>query len=182
MLLDVDHAPIRSSPLEPVAGPPPRHRLGPRRRVRVGIVKAYTPGRLGPSRRARRRDRPPARRARPRVRPVTAASAVAAVRRRSRPPVDGGVGGDGVALTTLDVLDGLDEIRICTAIACVGARRSPAGPRRRPGRGRAGLRDGRRLAGIDRGRPQLGQPAGPGDQVHPAGRGTDRLPGRFGFD
>ena len=55
----------------------------------------------------------------------------------------------GVALTKLDVLDGLEEIRICTGyrLARRGARPSPR-PCRRPGSGRAGLRDDGGLDGI----------------------------------
>ena len=89
----------------------------------------------------------------------------------------------GIALTKLDVLDGLDEIRICTGYTSArrDARSSPR-PRRRSGRGRAGLRDDGGLERIDRRRAQLAATAGPGDQVHPPDRGTDRMPGRFGLD
>ena len=80
----------------------------------------------------------------------------------------------GIALTKLDVLDGLDEIRICTGYRLRGADARPsARPRRRPGRGRAGLRDDGGLGGIDRRRAQLGRAAGPGDQIYPPDRGAD---------
>ena len=89
----------------------------------------------------------------------------------------------GIALTKLDVLDGLDEIRICTGYTLHGADARPfPRPRRRPGRGRAGLRDDGGLVRIDRRRAQLAPAPGPGDQIYPPHRGADRLPGRPGLD
>ena len=89
----------------------------------------------------------------------------------------------GIALTKLDVLDGLDEIRICTGYRLRGETARPfPRPRRRSGGGRAGLRDDEGLGRIDRRRAQLAAIARAGDQIHPPHRGTDRLPGRFGLD
>ena len=87
----------------------------------------------------------------------------------------------GIALTKLDVLDGLEEIRICTGYTLRGETLDhlPA---------HAGdqaavepvYEKHARLAGIDRGRAQLAAAAGAGDQIYPPHRGADRLPGRFG--
>ena len=89
----------------------------------------------------------------------------------------------GIALTKLDVLDGFDEIRICTGYRLRGetldhlpahaADQAAVEPV---------YETMRRLAGIDRGRAQLGGAAGAGDQIYPPDRGTDPLPGRFGLD
>ena len=86
------------------------------------------------------------------------------------------VGGiQGLALTKLDVLDGLAELRICTGYRIDGdvLRHLPAAPAA-PGGGGAGLRDD---GGLDRQHPRralLGRPAGAGDQIRPPHRGTGR--------
>jgi adenylosuccinate synthase len=88
----------------------------------------------------------------------------------------------GIALTKLDVLDGLDEIKICTGLPLRGETLGhlPATP---PTRRRSSLSTRRWKAGSNRPRrAQLGAASRPGDQVHPPRRGTDRLPGRFGID
>ena len=58
------------------------------------------------------------------------------------------IGGiDGIALTKLDVLDGFDELKICTGYRLRRRDARPsAGRHRGAGRGRAGLRDHRGLA------------------------------------
>ena len=81
----------------------------------------------------------------------------------------------GIALTKLDVLDGLDEIRICTGYRLRGetldhfpahaADQAAVEPIYETMEG---------WQRIDRRRAQLGAAAGPGDQVHPPHRGTDR--------
>ena len=89
----------------------------------------------------------------------------------------------GIALTKLDVLDGLDEIRICTGYRLRGevydhfpahaADQAAVEPI---------YETHRRLAAIDRRRAQLGAAARAGDQIYPPDRGTDPVPGRFGLD
>ena len=57
---------------------------------------------------------------------------------------------NGIALTKLDVLDGLDEIKVCTGYRLDGERdRLSAGQPGRAGARRAGLRDAGRLEGND---------------------------------
>ena len=90
---------------------------------------------------------------------------------------------DGIALTKLDVLDGFDEVKICTAY-----RRGGDGlrlfPSRHlgPGRARAGLRNRCRLAREHPRRALLGRPAGNRDQIHPPPRRADRRAGRAAVD
>ena len=48
---------------------------------------------------------------------------------------------DGIALTKLDVLDGFDEMKICTGYRRGGEKLDSAGRHRGAGRDRAGLRD-----------------------------------------
>ncbi len=94
------------------------------------------------------------------------------------------VGGiDGIALTKLDVLDGMPTLDVCTGYRY--QRRAPRPLPRRAriaGRGRAGLRDAGRLVGIDPRRAQLGRPAGHRRQVYPPHRGADRGAGRPAVD
>ncbi len=87
----------------------------------------------------------------------------------------------GIALTKLDVLDGLDEIRICTGYRLGDALLDhlPAHAADQAAvepvyEAMTGWRD------FDPRRPQLGPAARAGDQVHPPHRGTDCLSGRFG--
>ena len=55
---------------------------------------------------------------------------------------------NGLALTKLDILDGLEEIKVCVGYRLDGREIDlSAGERARPGQGRADLRDGRGLAG-----------------------------------
>ena len=94
------------------------------------------------------------------------------------------IGGiDGIALTKLDVLDGFDEIKFCTAYRRGGETYDyfPAGMTA-PGRDRAGLRDRRGLAREHPRRPLLGRSAGDRDQIHPPARGADRRAGRAAVD
>ena len=90
---------------------------------------------------------------------------------------------DGIALTKLDVLDGFDEIKICTAYRRGGEvyDHVPAGTIG-AGRDCAGLRDRRRLAGKHPQRALLGATAGDRDQIHPPARGADRRAGRDAVD
>ena len=57
-------------------------------------------------------------------------------------------GVDGLCITKLDVLDGLDAIRVCTGYRIDGQATAPRADRRRRGRAlRAGVRDAARLEG-----------------------------------
>jgi adenylosuccinate synthase len=85
----------------------------------------------------------------------------------------------GIALTKLDVLDGLDEIRICTGYRLGDALLGHL-PAHAADQAAVEPVYDRRLARIDPRRAELGSAAGPGDQVHPPYRGTDCLSGRFG--
>ncbi len=90
---------------------------------------------------------------------------------------------NGIALTKLDVLDGLDEIKVCTAYRLDGEDdRLSAGQPGRTGACRTGLRDARRLEGHDSGRAQLERPAGAGGQVCALHRRADRRAGGAAFD
>ncbi len=84
----------------------------------------------------------------------------------------------GIALTKLDVLDGLDELKICVGYTLDGEEidHLPAS-QAAAGAGKAGLHHARRLEGIDRRRPQMGRSSGTGNQICPSGRGTDRCAG-----
>ena len=84
----------------------------------------------------------------------------------------------GIALTKLDVLDGLEEIKICVGYrldgreidylpACAGG----------SGAGRADLRDARRLEGFDGRRAQVERSACAGRQICASRRGIDRRAG-----
>ena len=89
---------------------------------------------------------------------------------------------DGIALTKLDVLDGFDEIKICTAYRRGGKATTtcrPA-PRRRPRSSRStrAPRAGRKAPAA----PLLGGTAGDRDQVHPPPRGADRRAGGDAVD
>ena len=82
----------------------------------------------------------------------------------SRSPVNGIT---GIALTKLDVLDGLEELKICVGYELDGARidhlpasQGQQGPRH------PGLREHRGLEGHHCRRPQLGGSPGPGDQKY----------------
>src|ERR1700694_3625605 len=76
---------------------------------------------------------------------------------------------NGLALTKLDILDGLGDIQVCVGYLL-------------DGRGVADLRDGRGLAGADGTRALLGAAAGTGDQICAPDRRIGRLPGRFALD
>ena len=84
------------------------------------------------------------------------------------------VGGiHGIALTKLDVLDGLPELKICTGYRINGERLRPFARRPgRSGRGGAGIRNDGGLDRIDPGRPLVGRSAGTGGQVRAPDRGT----------
>ena len=67
---------------------------------------------------------------------------------------------DALALTKLDVLDGMDELQICTSYRCGGATLTRVPRRDRAVVGlRAGLRIDPRLDGTDQGRAALCRPA-----------------------
>ncbi len=85
------------------------------------------------------------------------------------------VGGiQGLALTKLDVLDGLAELKICAGYRIGGDDApAPAGRARAPRRRRS--RSTRRMEGWPdrtRGARSLGRSAGAGDEIRPADRGT----------
>ena len=80
---------------------------------------------------------------------------------------------DGLALTKLDVLDGLERIDICTSYRC-GGRTLTEFPSdvRQLARSRAGLRIDAGLDGADRGRPSVRSAAGGGPPICRATRGS----------
>ena len=84
------------------------------------------------------------------------------------------VGGiQGIALTKLDVLDGLAELKICTGYRINGDVLPPfAGRAGRAGGGGAGIRGDGRLVRVVARRPVLGGSAGAGGQIRAADRGT----------
>ena len=85
---------------------------------------------------------------------------------------------DALALTKLDVLDGMDELQICTAYRCGGATLTEF-----PGEiaqlvgVRAGLRIDARLDGADQGGAPLRRPAAGGAALHRAARRAHRRAG-----
>ena len=85
----------------------------------------------------------------------------------------------GIALTKLDMLDGLEMLKVCIGYKIGDQRaRLPAVGPEGPGGGDPGLRGDR---GLDREHPrraQLPRPAGQGGQVCAADRGADRRAGR----
>ncbi len=87
---------------------------------------------------------------------------------------------DGLALTKLDILDGFDEIKVCTGYKLDGRVLDylPAGERAQAGVEPVYEFD-RRLEGADRVRALLGAIAGAGDKIRPPNRGTGRLSGRY---
>ena len=89
----------------------------------------------------------------------------------------------GIALTKLDVLDGFEEIKICTAYRR-GGEDLRLLPRRNdsPGRGRAGLRNRRGLARKHPRRAVMGRSAGDRDQIHQTAGRADRRPCRPSVD
>ena len=90
---------------------------------------------------------------------------------------------NGLALTKLDILDGLGDIQVCVGYRLDGREIDylPAG-RGRPGQGRADLRDGRGLAGADGAGALLGGAAGAGNQICAPHRRAGWLPGRLAVD
>ncbi len=90
---------------------------------------------------------------------------------------------NGLALTKLDILDGLNEIKVCVGIPS-GRAGDRLSARRRAcaGQGRADLRDGRRLAGADGAGALLGGAAGAGHQICAPDRGTGGMPGCLAVD
>ncbi len=90
---------------------------------------------------------------------------------------------NGLALTKLDILDGLTELKVCVAYRLDGREIDylPASEHAQA-RGRAGLRDGRGLAGRDRAGALVGGTAGAGDQICAPHRGIGRVPGRLAVD
>ena len=84
------------------------------------------------------------------------------------------VGGvQGLALTKLDVLDGLPELKICIGYRINGDAVPPsAGRAGRAGRGSAGIRGDGRLVRLVTRRPLLGRSAGAGGEICAADRGT----------
>ena len=89
----------------------------------------------------------------------------------------------GLALTKLDVLDGMDEPQDLYGVPPFRPDPAPsAGRDDRPGRGRAALRGAGRLAGQHPRRPQLCGPARPGGQIRQAPGGAGRGAGRDALD
>jgi hypothetical protein len=88
----------------------------------------------------------------------------------------------GIALTKLDVLDGFEEMKICTGYMLDGKKLDylPA-PSAGSGAVEPIYEDHARLAGNHRRRAQLGRPARAGDQIYPPRRRTDRMPGGAGL-
>ena len=90
---------------------------------------------------------------------------------------------NGLALTKLDILDGLTELEVCVVISSRRTRdRLPAGERACSGSRRAGVRNGRGLAGRNRAGTLLGGAAGASHQICPPRRRIDRLSGRLIVD
>ena len=84
------------------------------------------------------------------------------------------VGGiQGLALTKLDMLDGFEQVKICTGyrIGGVEYKHLPAAPGAQAA-ARADLRDDGRLVRHHRRRAKLGRAAGPGHQICPPYRGA----------
>ena len=90
---------------------------------------------------------------------------------------------DGVALTKLDVLDGFDEIKVCTHYTLDGERIDymPANPAAQA-RLAPVYETHAGLARRDQRRALLGRPAGAGDQIRSAHRGIDRGAGCVTID
>jgi hypothetical protein len=84
---------------------------------------------------------------------------------------------DGIALTKLDVLDGLDELKICVGYRLDGEEIDFLPASQGAGARRADLRDAGRLEGTTKSAPALERAAGAGGQVCPPYRGTDRRAG-----
>ncbi len=85
---------------------------------------------------------------------------------------------DGLALTKLDVLDGLPEIQLCTAYRCHGADAHRAS--RRPGaarRLRGGLRNAPGVDEPDEKRSAIRRSAARSEGLYRAARGSDRRTG-----
>ena len=90
---------------------------------------------------------------------------------------------DALAVTKLDVLDGLDEIPLCTAYRhgggpADGVSREPRDPRRLP----AGVRAPARVVSADRRRASVRRPAAGGPGLPGADRGPERGAGRHHLD
>ena len=87
-------------------------------------------------------------------------------------------GADGIALTKLDVLDGFDEIKICTGYKLDGKTLDylPASVKDQAACEPIYETDRRLEEDHARG-AHLARSAGQGDQVRPPHRGADRLPG-----
>jgi len=85
--------------------------------------------------------------------------------------ITGGI--SGIALTKLDVLDGLDELKICTGYKLNGKllRRLPAGATNQAG-----------IEPIYEAMPGLGRSSGASGQICPPRRRTYRLPSLYGFN
>ena len=90
---------------------------------------------------------------------------------------------DALALTKLDVLDGLPHIEVCTAYRC-GDRvlTEFPGDLRAAGRVRAGLRDAARVDDADARRPVVRRPAARGAALRRAARGSHGRAGRHHLD
>ncbi len=85
---------------------------------------------------------------------------------------------DGIALTKLDVLDGLEEIKVCTGYRLDGEAigRLPAGENAQ-GRIEPVYASFEGWQDFDCRRPFVGRPAGPGGQICASDRRTDRMSG-----
>jgi hypothetical protein len=101
---------------------------------------------------------------------------------RARAPVGCTNGITGIALTKLDVLDGLDELKICVGYTLDGVEidHLPASQAQQAQVEAAST--SRSKAGKNRlPAPAAGRSSGPGDQICPSGRRADRCAGRAAF-
>ena len=90
---------------------------------------------------------------------------------------------DALALTKLDVLDGMDELQICTAYRCDGATLTEfPGEIAQLAACEPVYESIARLEGADHGRAPLRRSAGGRAALHRAARGTDRRAGGGGVD
>ena len=181
-LLDIDHGtyPYVTSSNASIGGVctglgvPPRA-IGARARRGQGVHDARR--RRAAADRADRRDGQPAARERQRVRRRHRPAAPLRLVRRGRRPLRrrASTASTRLALTKLDVLDGLERIDICTAYRCGGRTLTEFPSRHRPARGvRAGLRIDAGLVGADRGRAHVRPAAGGGARA--TSRGSRKCP------
>jgi len=128
----------------------------------LGITKAYTTRGLRAFDRARQRDRRVAAQTRGRIRRHTGGRGAAAVRRRRAQASIQIKRVSGLCITKLDVLDGMEEVKLAPATGWPGLQSSCCRPAPRRGALRAGLRNPSGLEGQHRGRVRIRQASGAG--------------------